>query len=299
MRYRLQPKEEPNYGSGECLFTCEVHHGGTVHIDHASFSYTGCKKDHFDYIDPDEISLLEFETMAEQLGYSKEISVWCRVCADDNNPKLMISDQELMLMINKIPKNNRLLEYFFNHKEVQVEGVLAEKEVQEAVEDGDKELNGLDADKDVEVDCVDADKDVEVDGVDDDNADGSDFYDPNNDVEVDDIDVNSNKNGIDENLRRDWVIQYKTQSQLVPTEDGSDYAPSDVLLSGGETDGEETSRRYPEFNAEIDMKNPQFEVGMIFSSFEEFKTAIREYAIKQRRNVQFEKNDTMRVKAVC
>jgi MuDR family transposase len=81
-------------------------------------------------------------------------------------------------------------------------------------------------------------------------------------------------------------------------EEDSDYAPSDVLLSDCESDDDST-RRYPEFNANADMANPEFKVGMIFGSFKEFKCAVKEFAIKNRRNIQFEKNDIVRVKVVC
>ncbi|KAJ3697435.1 hypothetical protein LUZ61_001140 [Rhynchospora tenuis] len=280
MRYRNHFSEKPNYGSSECFFTCEVHHGGTVHMENTKFSYTGCKKDYFDYIDPDEISLLEFETMAEQLGYSKEISIWCRPCGGkDTNPKIMMSDQELLSMIDNIMKLNRVLECFVHHKkgcvevekEVQVEavGVEAEKEVQveNVVVEAEKEVQVenvvVEAQNEVQVEVEGVDKNGEKDVVDAD----MDFYDPDNDVEADDIDVNCERNVIDENCRRDWIMPYKNQLEPFPTEEDSDYAPSDVLISGGETDGEDTSRRYPEFNALVDMKNPQFQVDWLVNHY--------------------------------
>ncbi|KAJ1693179.1 hypothetical protein LUZ63_009877 [Rhynchospora breviuscula] len=286
MRHRKHFAEKPNYRPRDYLFTCEVHHGGTVHME-KEFTYTGCKKDYFDSIDPDEFSLLEFETMAEQLGYSKEFSVWCRTCGEkDPNPKLIMSDQELMAMIGKILKKNRVLQCFLHHKEVEVQGVHAENEVV---------VQGVEAGKKLVVEDVEADKEVEVEVEDD----GSDFYDPNNDVEADDDDITFEENVIDDSIRRDWIVPYKSQSQTMPSEEDSDYAPSDVLISGGESDDDDTSRRYLEFNAVVDMSNPQFQIGMVFGSFDEFKSAIKEYAIKQRRNIHFKKNDTVRVKAIC
>ncbi|KAJ4815047.1 hypothetical protein LUZ62_027613 [Rhynchospora pubera] len=315
MRLRNHFSEKPNYRPRDCCFTCEVHHGGTVHMDNRKFNYTGCRKDYFDYIDLDEFSLLEFETMAEQLGYSKESSVWCRACGDkDPNPKLIMSDKELMDMIDKILKKNRVLQCFLHHKEVQaenevvVEGVEAGKEVEVQVEDveADKEVevqvDDVEADKEVEVQVedVEADKEVEVQ-VDDVEADKeveveveddvSDFYDPNNDIEADDDDITFEKNVIDDSIKRDWIVPYKSQSQTMPDEEDSDYAPSDVLISGGESDDDDTSRRYLEFNAIVNMSDPQFQLGMVFGSFDELKSAIREYAIKQRRNIRFKKND--------
>jgi MuDR family transposase len=71
-------------------------------------------------------------------------------------------------------------------------------------------------------------------------------------------------------------------------------------LSADESNDEVTNkRRYPEFNATTDTANPYFQIGMVFDSFKAFKEAVIEYAIKERKNIRFERNDTTRVKAVC
>lgn len=100
-------------------------------------------------------------------------------------------------------------------------------------------------------------------------------------------------------MESDLVVPQHIETYPIELED-SDYAPSDKLLSEIESDDEIGSkRRYPEFNSRIDMVNPYFQVGMIFGSFIEFKKVVIEYAIKARRNIHFEKNDTKRVKVVC
>ncbi|KAK3182919.1 hypothetical protein Dsin_030205 [Dipteronia sinensis] len=47
------------------------------------------------------------------------------------------------------------------------------------------------------------------------------------------------------------------------------------------------------------MENPIFKIGMEFGSADVFRKVIRAHAMKHKRNIKFQKNDTNRVKAVC
>ena len=72
-------------------------------MDHGKIRYIGGKKDYFDYLDPDEMSLIELSTMVEKLGYSKKTPIWCKAQREKSiNPKILESDQELMTTINKM-----------------------------------------------------------------------------------------------------------------------------------------------------------------------------------------------------
>lgn len=64
-------------------------------------------------------------------------------------------------------------------------------------------------------------------------------------------------------------------------------------------DGVPNTVRHSHFNPETDMENPQFLLGMVFPSSEDFKKAVREYAILANRSIVFKKNENRRVKAVC
>lgn len=50
---------------------------------------------------------------------------------------------------------------------------------------------------------------------------------------------------------------------------------------------------------ETDMEDPRFKLGMFFSTTKDFKTTIKEHAIKHQRNVKLVKNDQRRVRARC
>lgn len=53
------------------------------------------------------------------------------------------------------------------------------------------------------------------------------------------------------------------------------------------------------FNPDTDMVNPRFKLGMVFPSADDFKKAIREYAILSNRSIRFTRNESRRVRAVC
>ncbi|KAK3440773.1 hypothetical protein EUGRSUZ_B01037 [Eucalyptus grandis] len=61
----------------------------------------------------------------------------------------------------------------------------------------------------------------------------------------------------------------------------------------------ENEYTHPKFNAEVDMENPVFKLGMCFSNAEEFRKAVRNHAIKNGRKVRFVKNTPNKLRAVC
>ncbi|XP_060972424.1 uncharacterized protein LOC115704296 [Cannabis sativa] len=81
---------------------------------------------------------------------------------------------------------------------------------------------------------------------------------------------------------------------------------SDLLLDGAtdEVDVESNINDleddgYPVFNPAIDMKNPIFHLRMVFASKKVVKEALREYAIKNGRQIRFVKNDKRRIRVIC
>ena len=54
-----------------------------------------------------------------------------------------------------------------------------------------------------------------------------------------------------------------------------------------------------DFNPEVDMNNPVFRIGMLFSTVFIFRDAIRAHAMKNRRAVKFDFNDKNKIKASC
>ena len=73
---------------------------------------------------------------------------------------------------------------------------------------------------------------------------------------------------------------------------------SEELLSGSEED-EDPPRRFPSFNEVPDLTDFKWEVGTLFGTKDEFKDAIKTYAVHSGRDLKFEKNDSYRVRVRC
>ncbi|XP_039128981.1 uncharacterized protein LOC120265150 [Dioscorea cayenensis subsp. rotundata] len=81
----------------------------------------------------------------------------------------------------------------------------------------------------------------------------------------------------------------------------SEYDNSDSLHSQDNSGdlGVCFRKRWPEFNNRTDIDNPKLAKGMVFSSREALKEAVRQYGRNSRYNVKFVTNDKNRVKAMC
>lgn len=83
---------------------------------------------------------------------------------------------------------------------------------------------------------------------------------------------------------------------------GEEYYDSEELHSCSSTDEEMLAPckpKYAEFNESIDMQDPHFKIGMKFSSFKQFREAVRNYGIKNRVVMNFRPNNSKRCKAIC
>uniref|UniRef100_A0A2N9HVJ2 Transposase MuDR plant domain-containing protein n=1 Tax=Fagus sylvatica TaxID=28930 RepID=A0A2N9HVJ2_FAGSY len=78
--------------------------------------------------------------------------------------------------------------------------------------------------------------------------------------------------------------------------DNEEAYMSEELLS---MDDDDVRPQYPMYKPPKKAKYIKFEIGMKFNSLEEFKNVVTDYAIHGGHGIQFEKNDKVRVKAVC
>ncbi|GKU86142.1 hypothetical protein SLEP1_g706 [Rubroshorea leprosula] len=75
---------------------------------------------------------------------------------------------------------------------------------------------------------------------------------------------------------------------MIAVKDGNLYVlNSDYDL---EDDGNSKSK-FPEFNIEVDMENPQVRVRMLFASREQLKEAVKQYSRKNKLAIKFKRND--------
>ncbi|KAL3522532.1 hypothetical protein ACH5RR_015366 [Cinchona calisaya] len=84
----------------------------------------------------------------------------------------------------------------------------------------------------------------------------------------------------------------------VDNSDKDDAANSEAEFESLHGSDEEQGMQYPVFDLK-DMDNPNLEVGMVFSSFREFKATIRSCNIKRGKSFKFVKSDKNRVRVCC
>ena len=138
-----------------------------------------------------------------------------------------------------------------------------------------------------------------VDETEDSSSEGEFFYDEYS-VSDDDalydnyVDANEEWIGVKSNAEKDKGVE--EENIIVNDVEGEENVCDDdmgALDSGNEEESNRDKPRYPQFVANTDMVNPQFSVGLLFTSAVEFRVVMREYAIK---NVKFIKNEKDKVR---
>lgn len=76
----------------------------------------------------------------------------------------------------------------------------------------------------------------------------------------------------------------------------SDYAPSDDLLN---LYSSSYSTRFPSFIPDKDGKKPVFKLGMLFASADDFRNAVKEYLIINKKEIKITPNDEWIIRAKC
>ena len=82
-----------------------------------------------------------------------------------------------------------------------------------------------------------------------------------------------------------------------------DHEDEDALeddeLNIGDGDRQRLLKHFKSFNPEVDMENPSFRLGMVFSGVHEVRKALGKYIVRHRVQIKKTKNDKRRVEAVC
>ncbi|KAL4377914.1 hypothetical protein GQ457_02G034320 [Hibiscus cannabinus] len=156
---------------------------------------------------------------------------------------------------------------------------------------------------DVEVgdSCSEEDSDYVVDDVEEEDSGSEDYESGFEDSEnsgsdhegyAHDVNVNNDfEMGLNNDLLRGCHIRVNDD----------DVNEGEELHNASESDSDDQKKKvkFPEFNTETDMVNPQFQKGMVFSGKEIFKAAVREYGIKNRVDLKLKRTDSKRVHVIC
>ncbi|KAH7847412.1 hypothetical protein Vadar_025791 [Vaccinium darrowii] len=85
--------------------------------------------------------------------------------------------------------------------------------------------------------------------------------------------------------------------EIILSDDYYDTEDENPYISSDDDNTKVKEHPLKKFRCEVHMEDPPFEMGMKFASTTVFKDAIKQHAIKHRRNVKFVKNDKLRVRA--
>jgi hypothetical protein len=125
--------------------------------------------------------------------------------------------------------------------------------------------------------------------------------DSDSDFDCDIYDSDCNAEDGDDDLFADnvdtEVHDHNEKEMIEEQEDEDALEDEDLNLIGGER--ENLKHKFRAFNPEVDMDNPVFKVGMVFSDVEEARKALASYTIRNRVKIKKTKNDRRRLEAVC
>lgn len=280
---------------------------------------------YIDYCCIDKMSRLELLGMAKELDLQEEGCTfwWLRFNGNGLSLAEIKNDADALEMASNVSRN-RLMSIYAKVCSISTSNDADKPFAEENVNLQDASL-GNNAKEQVEVENVDMQNDsagnddeeqdinenVDMQDVSPEhqgkNDEGSELYDSDYSFDSEEEDINE---GSDDAIGLDMVRHSRNEGIGVggdvheeEEEPNSDYGESDSCLhSASSTDDEDagpSKPKYPEFQEEIDMKDPHFAVGMKFSSFKQFKEAVRNYGIKHRYVMNFRPSNKKRCKAIC
>jgi hypothetical protein len=132
--------------------------------------------------------------------------------------------------------------------------------------------------------------DAEFDAANSEDDDDSDFVDSDYDAEDGDDDL------FHDHVDKD-VNDNNKKEHIADLEDDNALEDDDLNLRKEEV--EQLQYKFRAFNPEVDMDNPVFKVGMLFTDVKECRNALATYSIRNRVMVNKIKNEPGRLEAVC
>ncbi|KAK3210710.1 hypothetical protein Dsin_015416 [Dipteronia sinensis] len=295
VRERENPDEVPEYGSDDLdiFFSFKVHHGG--HFDVTMDSYNGGRINYFDYINIDELSMLDLDEIAMKLKYKLPVGYWIQLPSDDEDNRASVEASDIEV--------NRASAAASDIEVNRASAAASEIEVNKAsaaaadTEDGPTGFgdglagfgdgptalgdgsagfgDGPAAEEEEEAEDAEADK-------------GDEIVESDYDQDAEDI---AAETCVDPT--KDWdclQVSDLPRGSGSFNDDGSEDLGSLDGSNGEEDDARPVRkfirRRYHEFNPRHDMQDPVFRLGMEFSSAAVFRNAIRAHSLKHRKDLK-------------
>ncbi|KAF4347938.1 hypothetical protein G4B88_014945 [Cannabis sativa] len=282
------------------LFTLKVHHKGTIDYTlNIPTSYNGGVVEYVHWVDLKHMTMFELELIARDLGYVKDTT---SITFYFKWPECVTSEcvtTDFVLTENiaaALKVNDHVIECFFSHSQLN-ENVAYESqasfpnvaELGDVAKDAGPTLDDENVTPIEEVGPslnfqhnVAQTKDVRADLVNE-----AENEDESEDDYEEDPEYAQEDNGI--------LIDEEAEHHF--EEDEGDENNRIQLNKRNKRFKKEKSPELIEFRPETDMGNAIFDLGLSFASGKLFKQAIREYALREGKDIFFKKNDPHRVRA--
>ncbi|KAL8131831.1 hypothetical protein AgCh_007664 [Apium graveolens] len=303
----------PNYKDGTDLFTIKIHGGG--HFDGVSGAYISGNFRYVDDCDIDEMSLLKLDSMLEEaFGIIGYIDKFYKVSHMEDVFTRVDSDGDVLKMCSKVDLSRLVYVYGVtidleptqtycpsqvdvNYEYFDNMNPLEREEIEQLLllEGLANEMNEVDENVLSENDNLVVEPQLINDG-----EEGS-FHDDSSHVDSEDDEVcqaRERRNNVKEGTKDDANRGYQSLTDEIVSDIGdNDYNSEDERMAANSIDEECVT--YPVFNERTDMKDPKFELGMLFSSAQSFRAAVQKFAIVNRKPVFQCRNFGRRIKYKC
>ncbi|KAL0334155.1 UNVERIFIED_CONTAM: hypothetical protein Sangu_1571700, partial [Sesamum angustifolium] len=259
------------------MISIKLHHGGILNTEPLRY-YVGGQVDIFYYVDVQMFGLIEMKEFVEELGYDKQkVRFWHQFGHSLHlGSACLETDTDIYGIINHIGKN-RVVEIFVEH--------LNEPEIEFSFLDNVNNSNPL-LSQSSESEC-------------------DDFGDGDYDMEEDDrlfekwVDHNIEFDGeVGKGKSVDNQLFSDEMQNMIEGEHSERGENSDEFQSVHGSD-DEVTLKFPKFNPKIENKNPDLNLGLIFSSKKEAKFAIETHCLRRGMMYRFDMNDHSRLRARC
>lgn len=310
-------------------FTVEVHHLG--HFIKDPLLYVGGFVNHVDNLEQDKWSKLEVEDIVERLGYTKYKMLWYIIpgLGLEEGLRVIGTDKDAMDMATYV-KGHEQIEVYVEHVIEQADESINVSLALPLPKVGMDE--GAKGNPEVELEDISIEEDNDHGGIGHEKV----YYNSDTDDSVLDMDYPlTDDNDYDDVL----FVKYTEKEDVIIEEMGNDLFGSDIerednnektnnydlnvegmraeydseeLISGEDSESEhENEDNQPHDNETFNLskfesfkpveraENLRFCTGMLFTSLQQFKMAITEYAVHGGYAIKFQKNDKTRVRAVC
>lgn len=306
-----------------------MHHSG-LFVNLGRTCYIGGEVSHIDFCNSDELSMLELQSMTNELGlkgvkhfhYSKD------GINDCSSLGLMQNDNDALNLVNFIDVY-RMVGVFVEHENNNTNVNSSESESVGQPNDDfpniDEPLNFV-GDNEDSIELNDNHMDISIHPVSEEHCDpvNKGHCDPVSEGHCDIMDYNESNDSEDEqSIGSDSELSNFVDSECDVSDDdilfdaniddevewgglhmSNRQALSSNVQLGNELgqnsqEGQNQHNGHPIFNSRIDMLDPKFELGMCFVDTATFRKAVRQHSITKGREVIFTINDKYKVQAKC